>query len=117
MKVGTENRKQIGFLIVLALVALFVIGRMYFGKPTVSARAPVPGVAATQAPTKPAAPRAAKKGRKLPLVTSLDPTLRFDLLKSSEDQEYTGGKRNIFQPQAEEIPKPIAPPVKTVAPV
>jgi hypothetical protein len=113
MKVGTENRKQIGFLIVLALVALFVIGRMYFGKPTVSARAPVPGVTATQAPKQPVPTRAStKKGRKLPLVTSLDPTLRFDLLKSSEDQEYTGGKRNIFQPQAEEIPKPIVSAVK-----
>jgi hypothetical protein len=113
MKVGTENRKQIGFLAVLALVALFLVGRMYFGKPTVSARAPVPGLAATPAAKKPVPPRAStKKGRKLPLVTSLDPTLRFDLLKSSEEQEYTGGKRNIFQPEAEKIPEPVASAVK-----
>jgi hypothetical protein len=117
MKVGVENRKEIGFLLVLTLVAAIVIGRMYMGKPTVSARVPVPGVAATPAAKKPAPPRAStKKGRKLPLVTSLDPTLRFDLLKSSEDQEYTGGKRNIFQPQAEEIPKPIVSAVKKPEP-
>lgn len=124
MKVGVENRKEIGFLLVLALVAAIVLGRMYMGKPTVSARVPIPGVTATPAPKKPVAPRAAKKGRKLPLVTSLDPTLRFDLLKSSEDQEYKGGKRNIFQSQEEEIPKPIAdarkkpepPPVYTPPP-
>jgi len=116
MKVGVENRKEIGFLLVLALVAAIVLGRMYMGKPTVSARVPIPGVTATPAPKKPVAPRAAKKGRKLPLITSLDPTLRFDLLKSSEDQEYKGGKRNIFQAEAEVIPQPIAPAVKKQEP-
>jgi hypothetical protein len=116
MKVGVENRKEIGFLLVLALVAAIVLGRMYMGKPTVSARVPIPGVTATPAPKKPVAPRAAKKGRKLPLITSLDPTLRFDLLKSSEDQEYKGGKRNIFQPEAEVIPQPVAPAVKKQEP-
>jgi hypothetical protein len=116
MKVGVENRKEIGFLLVLALVAVIVLGRMYMGKSTVSARVPIPGVTATPAPKKPVAPRAAKKGRKLPLITSLDPTLRFDLLKSSEDQEYKGGKRNIFQPEAEVIPQPVAPAVKKQEP-
>jgi len=114
MKVGAENRKQIAFLVVLALVAVIVLGRMYMGKPTVSARAPIPAVTATPEVKKPTTQgRTRKKDtRKLPLVASLDPTLRFDLLKSSEDQEYTGGKRNIFQPEAEVIPQPVAPPVK-----
>jgi hypothetical protein len=113
MKVGVDNRKEITALVVLALVAAIVLGRMYMGKPTVSARVPVPAVTATPAVKKPTTQgRSGKKGRKLPLVTSLDPTLRFDLLKSSEDQEYTGGKRNIFQLQAEEIPKPVVPAVK-----
>jgi hypothetical protein len=113
MKVGVENRKEIAALVVLALVAAIVVGRMYMGKPTVSARAPIPAVTATPAVKKPTTQgRSAKKGRKLPLVTSLDPTLRFDLLKSSEDQEYTGGKRNIFQPEAPEIPKPVVSAVK-----
>jgi hypothetical protein len=114
MKVGTENRKQIAFLVVLALVAVIVLGRMYMGKPTVSARAPIPAVTAAPDVKKPNTQgRTRRKDtRKLPLVASLDPTLRFDLLKSSEDQEYTGGKRNIFQAQAEEIPKPVVSAVK-----
>jgi hypothetical protein len=114
MKVGTENRKQIAFLVVLALVALIVLGRMYMGKPTVSARVPVPAVTATPEVKKATTQgRTRKKDtRKLPLVASLDPTLRFDLLKSSEDQQYTGGKRNIFEPEAEVIPQPVAPAVK-----
>jgi hypothetical protein len=111
MKVGTENRKQIGVLAVLALVAIFLLVRMYSGKPEVSARVPVPG-ATTTTPKKATSTSTAKKMKKLPLVATLDPTLRFDLLKSSEDQQYTGGKRNIFEPQMEDIPKPIAPPIK-----
>jgi hypothetical protein len=113
MKVGTENRKEIAALVVLALVAAIVLGRMYMGKPTVSARVPVPTVIATPAVKKATTQgRSVKKGRKLPLVATLDPTLRFDLLRSSEDQEYTGGKRNIFEPEAEVIPKPVVSAVK-----
>src|ERR1700691_5589810 len=39
---------------------------------------------------------------------SLDPTLRYDWLKASEDTNYEGNGRNIFLAQAE-IPKPVAP--------
>lgn len=44
-----------------------------------------------------------------PVIVSLDPTLRFDLLRSSEDRDYAGGRRNIFEAHQEEIviPKPI----------
>src|SRR5580698_11258197 len=44
---------------------------------------------------------------------SLDPSLRYDWLKASEDTKYEGTGRNIFMTQAE-IPQPIAP-VKTDA--
>src|SRR4051794_7493397 len=108
MKVGTDNRRNLYILIALALVALYAASHYYFGKPVVSANTPVPG-ATKAAVKKPATANSAKiKKIKRPLVASLDPTLRFDLLKASEDQEYTGGKRNIFQPQLEEIPKPLA---------
>jgi len=39
----------------------------------------------------------------------LDPTLRLDLLKESEDTKYSGNGRNIFTAAAEPIPAPIAP--------
>ena len=39
---------------------------------------------------------------------SLDPTLRYDWLKASEDTKYEGTGRNIFLAQAE-IPQPVAP--------
>jgi hypothetical protein len=35
----------------------------------------------------------------------------LNLLKQSEDTKYAGSGRNIFVSQAEEIPKPVAPPV------
>ena len=38
-------------------------------------------------------------------MRSLDPTLRYDWLKASEDTKYEGAGRNIFMAQAE-IPKP-----------
>src|SRR5580692_10544593 len=48
-------------------------------------------------------------GKKIsPTTRSLDPTLRYDWLKASEDTKYEGTGRNIFMTQAE-IPKPIAP--------
>ena len=43
-----------------------------------------------------------------PAARSLDPTLRYDWLKASEDTEYEGKGRNIFMTQAE-IPQPVAP--------
>ena len=58
----------------------------------------------TPAKRKPAAERA--KPQPL-LAQTLDPTLRFDLLKSSEDVTYKGSGRDIFRSQAPppEIPK------------
>jgi hypothetical protein len=44
------------------------------------------------------------------LAQTLDPTLRFDLLKSSEDVTYKGTGRDIFRSQAEEAPIPKALP-------
>ena len=43
-----------------------------------------------------------------PATRSLDPSLRYDWLKASEDTKYEGKGRNIFMTQAE-IPKPEGP--------
>src|SRR5208282_1149306 len=75
----------------------------------------VPRVAVSQpvAPPRPA-PRTKARGTKVSAgARSLDPTLRYDWLKASEDTKYEGTGRNIFLAQAE-IPQPVAP-VKTDA--
>src|SRR5206468_3291709 len=57
---------------------------------------------------------AADRAKSHPLLAqTLDPTLRFDLLKSSEEVTYKGSGRDIFRSQAPppEIPKIVTPPV------
>ena len=49
--------------------------------------------------------RGAKKAEAA--ARSLDPTLRYDWLKASEDTKYAGAGRNIFLAQAEPPPVPI----------
>lgn len=62
--------------------------------------------------TKPAAAAEnTKKGKAL--VSSLDPTLRFDLLAQSENRQYAGSGRNIFEFGYEPPPPPPKPPPKT----
>lgn len=57
---------------------------------------------------------AASSGKKAAPAPSLDPTLKLSLLASSENTKYTGNGRNIFRAE-EDIPKPIASPVKEEA--
>ena len=55
--------------------------------------------------------RPGKKSGKKPRVENLDPTLKLDLLASSEKTQYEGNGRNIFVSQAETvvIPHPMTP--------
>ena len=78
--------------------------------PNSSAQAAAPALTHTQ-PTRAAGGKAALKLGKKPHVESLDPTLRLDLLATSEKTQYEGNGRNIFVSQAEDvkIPTPIAP--------
>ena len=114
MKLGAENRTKLfvaAGLMALAIVVFF----LNYGSSAPSAAAPAftPPGPASQAAT-PARPASRAKGRGKKVSTSprsLDPTLRYDWLKASEDTKYEGTGRNIFQAQAE-IPQPVAP-VKT----
>jgi hypothetical protein len=98
----------IGLMGIAVIVLLFNSGG---SAPKTSAVAPVPQFTPV-ATSRPIAPtRSTGKGRSkkpAPAARSLDPTLRYDWLKASEDTEYEGKGRNIFMTQAE-IPTPVAP--------
>lgn len=111
MKVGTENRIKLIAAAVLGVVALWLIGRMLFPpspEPEATVAAPVVPVTATPA-SRPGGKT--RPGARHTLATpphSIDPSLRYDWLKTSEDTKYEGNGRNIFLAQAE-IPQPVAP--------
>lgn len=115
MKLGTENRNKVMVAAGLGVVALIVfIVQMsgFFGGVSSSAAAPVvartgePAFDRVPAPRSGARPRS--QGRNTAAAT-LDPSLRFELLKASEDTKYEGTGRNIFRVFTE-IPKPVTPP-------
>ncbi len=104
MKLGTENKKKTiiaGVLMVLAVAAL-----MYQFSGGSSESTPAPSAAPPPIST---GVKNVHKPRAL-MAHSLDPTLRFDLLKSSEDMTYKGNGRNIFSSAAPPPPQPIASP-------
>ncbi len=119
MKVGTENRKATMIAGGLLLVAVLLFIRMMTAPATsvASPAAPRAGVRtspATATTGKSGAARntsAARKEKTLSaaLKPSLDPRLRLDLLKSSEDMEYKGVGRDIFSGEPERIPEPKFP--------
>lgn len=110
MQLGLENKKKTTWAVVLVVVALLAVAYefipMFTGgsEPASSAQAAAPVA-------KNAAPRTGKKSGKKVRAENLDPTLRLDLLASSEKTQYEGSGRNIFVSQAEDvvIPHPITP--------
>jgi len=123
VKLGAENRNKLIASLALMGIAILLVGKMLFS----SAPVPVnPEAAVSTAPARAAAPRSRShtlKDRKMAMAPrSIDPTLRTDWLKVSEDRNYQGVGRNIFLAQQIVIPKPIAkaytppPPVPTGPP-
>jgi hypothetical protein len=121
MKLGAENRTATIVAVALMAIAAFMIVRAWVG-----GGQPAAAAAATSIPVQPApaAAPAPARGRRTGRVgrgaartensaVTLDPRLHLDLLKLSEETEYKGAGRNIFQAQVE-IPKPIEPPIKKV---
>ena len=112
MKVGAENRSKLIAAAVLAALAVILTVRFVFS--LVSA-APTSAAAPVSVPVAPVAPKVAPRLRPttakkknvaaVPSEPSLDPTLRFDWLRSSEDTKYEGLGRNIFR--ATEMPTPV----------
>jgi hypothetical protein len=98
MKLGTENKKKTIVALVLVVLAVGLLVYQFSGNSGENAPSQAAGTTA--------AAKSAHKAHAL-MAHSLDPTLRFDLLKSSEDMTYKGNGRNIFSSQAPppEIPK------------
>jgi hypothetical protein len=107
MKVGAENKKVLVAAVVSAVLALVFVVRGVMQLSAAPPAAPATSNAAQQGPQARRVRGAAQA--QLPKTNPLDPTLRLDLLKSSEDVEYKGSGRNIFAAAAEPIPQPKAP--------
>ena len=112
MKVGAEDKKKLIVAIALMVLALILVGGLMFSSGGSSPRAAAP---ATDAPA--AAARTKGKSKKLiATARSLDPELRYDWLKASEDTKYQGNGRNIFEAQEVVIPTPVAKATKAPPP-
>ena len=118
MNLGTDSKKKtiaaaaLGGLAVLAIAYQFIT--LSGGGPPPQAANVRPAVTApapTRTPTRSASRRTNASTKKTPPASSLDPTLKLALLASSEKMTYTGNGRNIFRAE-EEIPKPVASPVR-----
>jgi len=106
VKLGTENKTKTAIAAGLVIVAAFAFYNWVFTSQDAETASVAATVAApSSAAQKPGKP-AARKGANVVLAQSLDPTLRFDLLKSSEEVTYKGSGRDIFQSQ----PEPVAIP-------
>ncbi len=110
MKLGLENKKQTMWAAVLGVVALLAVAYevipFFSGSSTPASSAQAAAPLPTRSPS-----RSSTRPGKKPRVENLDPTLRLDLLASSEQTLYEGSGRNIFVSRAEDvvIPTPIAP--------
>ncbi len=113
MKLGAENRNKTIVAVALAVVALGLALNWFFTLPSAQNGANAPATVA-DAPSAAASHAKPTKKTKAAPSHSIDPTLRYDWLKTSEDTKYAGNGRNIFQDQAE-IPVPISDGRKEIA--
>jgi hypothetical protein len=115
MQLGAESRKKTIVAISLMVLALIFVVVRFFPDSPAAAKSPSPAAVLPTAGRRNVSSR--NTGKKTPVTTesSLDPTLRYDWLKASEDTKYEGAGRNIFRAQID-IPKPVVP-VHVAAPV
>jgi hypothetical protein len=102
VKIGKESRAKTGLAIALAVIAVILLLYNFVGEANQQA-----------SKTSSAPPGTGKTKRNS--ISSLDPTLRTDLLRTSEETKYEGKGRNIFQAQAEPLPQPTTPVVQKPA--
>jgi len=99
VNLGFENRnKAIGAIVIAVIALAVVVWELWPGSSTPpSAKLPVASTV----------PASGKKGAAA--ASTLDPTLRYDLLKESEGTKYEGNGKNIFVAGMESIPAPKTP--------
>jgi hypothetical protein len=111
MKIGVENRNKVIAAGVLGGLALILVLRAVI---STGGSSPSGSSVSASVPTTAAVPVVKKNTAKLKSQIkhggpphSLDPELRYDWLKASENMNYSGEGRNIFSAQAP-IPKPVS---------
>ena len=107
MQLGFENKKQTMWAAALGVVA--VLAGAWAVSQLTGSPAPATSAQAAAPLATHAAVRLGTKPGKKPRVENLDPTLRLNLLATSEQTLYEGHGRNIFVSQREDIPQPVAP--------
>jgi hypothetical protein len=107
MKIGSENRNKLIIAVVLMVVAVGLLGQWLFSSGGTSSAASIPTSAVSVPVGSTTTARKITHGNKpVKAERSLDPTLRLDLLQTSEGTKYEGKGRNIFRAEAEVIPQP-----------
>jgi hypothetical protein len=115
MKLGAENRNKLIIAVVLMVVAVGLLGQWLFSSGGTSSAASIPTSSLPGPVVYTTILKKVNRGNK-PVKTerSLDPTLRLDLLTTSEGTKYEGKGRNIFRAEAEVIPQPKFSAMKTM---
>lgn len=109
MQLGLENKNKTIWAAILGAVAVIVFVYQFIplftgsSTPNSSAQAAAPSLPTHAPPSRPAGGKGALRQVKKAHVESLDPTLRLDLLASTEKTQYEGNGRNIFVSQAEDV--------------
>jgi len=113
VKLGTENKTKTISAAVLGLIAAVLLVRAFRGDDNSVPTASAPRHLSTDATSQVRSgnTQTTRKTVHPMLAQTLDPTLRFDWLKSSEEVTYKGTGRDIFRSQPEQapIPKPLPP--------
>jgi hypothetical protein len=118
MELGADSKKKTIIAISLMVLALIFVAVRFLPDSPAAAKYTPPAVTPEPATHRNIVRRSGtgKKATTLTAENSLDPTLRYDWLKASEDTKYQGAGRNIFRAEDPVIPKPIAK-VQVQAPI
>jgi hypothetical protein len=111
VQLGLENKKKTIWAAVLGGLAILLVAYEFIPMFTESSTPGSSAQAAAPLVPRVSATRGGKPAKKQH-VESLDPTLKLDMLASSEQTMYEGNGRNIFvsEPDPVKIVAPIAPP-------